>query len=358
MADATGVAAETSGCSSSAASATGEQNGPNSKNNTSKDLPAAAAHISVLIQPSSGSSSIEGSRTGRLPPLPKEFDVEAVEKEAPADMVYGLTLDQVPEYLHHPYVKNGYRYGGTHKQCMLSLFCMHNETVNTWTMIACMIVSTALFTYAMAKFDLENGEIAAFLAIWLSAIIHNPFSICYHMFTPISDKTYNRWRKADTVLICACSVLLNFSLTYYVCDEIWQVALIIGLHAVVSGYSIYKLLSLPDGLPLDKIAQAFRLAIICLIYWAPMVWQTVREIIEGNPSWGLTFALTLVVILCLSSSGFIYAYSFPERFAPEGMFDTVGNSHQLMHVLVIFAHVAEYIFLFHMHKEGRPAFYE
>ncbi len=97
-------------------------------------------------------------------------------------------------------------------------------------MIFAMVLSTALFAFAMSSAWLKSGDVVAFLAIWLSAILHNPFSISYHLFQPISATTYNRWRKLDTCIICVNSVLLCFSLSYYVCNQAWQLALIVILN--------------------------------------------------------------------------------------------------------------------------------
>ena len=42
-----------------------------------------------------------------------------------------------------------------------------------------------------------------------------------------------------------------------------------------------------------------------------------------------------------------YAQHLPERWAP-GCFDHVGNSHQIMHVLVVVEYALEWLFLIHL----------
>ncbi len=48
---------------------------------------------------------------------------------------HGLRDDEVPMGYRLAGVTTGYRRGGTHWQCLLTLFTIHNQTLNSWTMI-------------------------------------------------------------------------------------------------------------------------------------------------------------------------------------------------------------------------------
>ena len=66
-----------------------------------------------------------------------------------------INLDQVPLYRQlfiavHPFIVNGYRIHHTAKDCFISMFTLHNETMNIWThfmpFISCIILMIFLVT--------------------------------------------------------------------------------------------------------------------------------------------------------------------------------------------------------------------
>jgi len=77
----------------------------------------------------------------------------------------------------------------------------------------------------------------------------------------------------------------------------------------------------------------------------PMVYQTIRELTQWNPT--LATACTLAKVLLWQLGGWAYAQSFPEKYFP-GVFDLVGASHQLMRFAVIGAHILDYLFVWEM----------
>ena len=47
---------------------------------------------------------------------------------------------------------------------------------------------SALFFWTLAVFSPTGWDLAVFLSLWLSNTIHMPFSVGYHLFTPISPE--------------------------------------------------------------------------------------------------------------------------------------------------------------------------
>lgn len=88
---------------------------------------------------------------------------------------------------------------------------------------------------------------------------------------------------------------------------------------------------------------------IVMVYWFPMGYQAVSELIHGRPTATTAYALATFAVLQLG--GWTFAAGFPEKQFP-GVFDLVGFSHQLMHAAVVVAHVLEYLFVWHLYQRS------
>ena len=70
---------------------------------------------------------------------------------------YGLTSSDVPQWLVFDSITVGYRMGGDYRSCLWSLFRLHNECLNAWTMIwisafsVCGLVYVLNFVHPSAK---------------------------------------------------------------------------------------------------------------------------------------------------------------------------------------------------------------
>ena len=127
----------------------------------------------------------------------------------------GLTREDVPEWLRFPFLNRGYRHGGNHWTCFLSLFSLHTETLNCWTFVFALAFSTGGFAYA-SSLRLSYGDWAPFLSFYISCLVHAPISIGYHLFLCISPETYWRWRTLDVCFIFVASNFLTFALAFFV----------------------------------------------------------------------------------------------------------------------------------------------
>lgn len=88
---------------------------------------------------------------------------------------------------------------------------------------------------------------------------------------------------------------------------------------------------------------------IVMVYWFPMGFQAVKELMHGHPTAATAYALATFAVLQLG--GWTFAAGFPEKQFP-GVFDLVGFSHQLMHVAVMVAHILEYLFVWNLYQRS------
>ena len=60
------------------------------------------------------------------------------------------------------------------------------------------------------------------------------------------------------------------------------------------------------------------------------------------------------IVVCLYIAAWFYARHLPERWYP-GRFDLFGNSHQIMHTLVVIEYALEWAFVIHLARVQQAA---
>lgn len=219
------------------------------------------------------------------------------------------------------------------RQAFASMLSMHEETLNAWTMVFGLVVSMGLYYWISPRTWL-------FKLLMLSVLIHVPVSFTYHTMLCVQDPALqNFWFKLDILMTFASSLVLIFIFTSSVFGFgeagvlvfMTLGALIFGLHLVQSwGYKCKNLLC--------KVSVAKEIAAIVILYLVPLLYGF---FVYGN-MWGL------MAVICVVLGGVMYALQVPERWVSEAgrnRITMVGNSHQLMHILLVVAHVCEFFFV-------------
>jgi predicted membrane channel-forming protein YqfA (hemolysin III family) len=112
--------------------------------------------------------------------------------------------------------------------------------------------------------------------------------------------------------------------------------------AIVAASSAYVILycssKFNDTSKYYKIYIVGTMVVPILLYLFPMVFKACVD-----PS--LQVIASVATTVCALTLGLVfYTVSIPERFIP-GTFDLCGYSHNLMHICLIIAHVAEFVFI-------------
>ncbi|GFR41577.1 hypothetical protein Agub_g2298, partial [Astrephomene gubernaculifera] len=137
------------------------------------------------------------------------------EASTSSTLAIGLTSDQVEPWQRFPYLKYGYRRGGSYTQCLLSLFSLHNETVNAWTTLLSVIMGFVLFLDTVSHLRCSWLDFSPFLAAWIGQTLHGPLSCGYHTFMCMSPTIANRWRKLDLTFILVLNTCATYALSYF-----------------------------------------------------------------------------------------------------------------------------------------------
>lgn len=281
---------------------------------------------------------------------------------------HGLRDDEVPVGYRLAGVTTGYRRGGTYAQCLLTLFTIHNQTLNSWTMILGWLMSCWLLLWALRELQPRGADLVAFVALWSCPTLHLPFTVGYHQFACMSPEALRYWRGLDVIFIFWASVPLTFALAYFVMPlpyalGLTAVALALALHAWHNAHS------LPAGAEINKKANTRYVGLVVLVYTSPVVLQACKDLagmlLSGaagayqlpyevyDPLYSVKCAAALA--FCFVYGGVTYVASFPDVYAP-GMFDIVGAAQQLMHMAIVGAHALEWLFVIHMfhRRHGLP----
>ena len=242
-------------------------------------------------------------------------------------MIYNLHASEVPTWNLIPHVKTGYRSSGEKYRTYLhSLFKWHNETTNVWSMIMVNIVSLVCLLYVCIV--LKPTVILPFVLLYLSSLIHLPFSVGYHLFMPMSKSVNTLWYKLDFCFILVGISLLIFAMCFFALPMFYTLcvcglALLITIIAWTYVWSCHQKCS--------KKTNAILVSFITALLLIPLVYQT-REL--------ASLALTLGIVVCLLFGAYCYKTSFLNMYTPS-----FNSSHTTMHIMVLIAHVLEYMFV-------------
>lgn len=242
-------------------------------------------------------------------------------------------IDEVPTWLSFPAIHSGYRIGGNVTSNLYSLFQWHNETINAWTMIWVSLWSISSFSYIKFVLNVSGINLIPFACLCISALVHMPFSVGYHLLRPISLEQCTKLRYLDNLFICIGLCFLCFSLSFFTFP--FPATIAYTGTCVLIAYTISKKIDMsPNALNTSK--QAGNVSLITSFCMFPLLVACVK------------LGLWTELVVCLSSlvlGAFVYTKRIPEIWYPY-TFDYIGNSHNIMHVCILIAHVVEYIVVY------------
>lgn len=247
---------------------------------------------------------------------------------------------EAPAHAVYPFVTGAYRKGGSYIDNVWSLFHLHTEFVNAWTMIIASVGSIMATTYVSTKF-LDTEAIPIFVIFTASAVLHLPFTLGYHLFMSMDEHTFNVWRRLDVIAIFNVSVLLTFSLSYFVLPW-WGCLLNTAAAALIAATATISVWKTPVDHVIDGSQQSKFVGSIIACYWFPLAFALVRDTCAHM--FTLSSASAIGVSMGLIFSGWAYASWWPQKRAP-GKYNVWLHSHQMMHIGVMVCHALEFVFI-------------
>ena len=212
--------------------------------------------------------------------------------------------------------------GGYVASATSRLLSWHSETVNAWTILVNSIASVTATTWVCDTMVPDMEDQVPFVVFTLSAVVHMPFSVGYHLFSYHGDPVHRWWHLRDIRAIFGASVMLAFATSAFVLPPDVVIAnLLVASWAAVHATHRYH-----RGISMD--VHIGLIASVAVFYLWPMVWACLHDPIAFVPS-------VLGTAGSLAAGGALYATKWPSPV----------SSHNLMHGCVMAAHACELAFL-------------
>ena len=251
-------------------------------------------------------------------------------------MQFPVKSKDAPIYMQYIGVCNYYRVGGNYIECVKSLFYLHTETFNVWSVIISFMFS--LFSSIRSSYLIHDSW-PAFLLFFFASLIHSPASLCLHLFMTISVETFRYWRKMDMLGIFTGSVCFTFALSYYVFPW-WGIFFNTMTTFSLAVTALRKLINIPDHVPLHDPSLTIYTFSVIIAYWIPMAFILCYD---GMPL-SIASMCAILELLFLSFAALSFASNWPQKRFP-GKFDLIGNSHHIMRLCVMTAHINKFCFI-------------
>lgn len=249
------------------------------------------------------------------------------------------------------YIKSGYVRGtNSYKLCLESLTYLHNETVNIYSHMVPAIIGPLAVMYFVAVrlyvYDnylgfweklnfLQFGAAAAFCMGCL-ALFH-----CLKCHSHKVSKVGNQCDYLGIIVLITCSLISIMLFAFY--DEPrWKygfIALFVSLGGLCAKVTFDQKFSTPTYRPLRSLMFVlFGLSGALPVLAAVWLYGGSTAFERANAGW-LVFEGIFYI-----TGAVLYAARFPERLVYKededhvaGLFDLVGASHQIFHILVVVA---------------------
>ncbi|KAI7907192.1 hemolysin-III related-domain-containing protein [Cokeromyces recurvatus] len=247
-----------------------------------------------------------------------------------------LLLEELPkDRRENQFVLSGYRFYHTSKDCLLSLFKLHNETMNIWSHLLgfffFLYLSVHIFT---RKFpEASNLDLLMFIAFCFSSLLCLLCSSVYHTF--ICHSAHHIKSFTATLDYIGITFLITASISMVVhfgfyCEPIPR-----------ARYIIFSCLigSIGVILPFFRFFDTKRYRPLRIGLFVAMAFSSIVPLLHLSTLKGLLVTLSFlkpVLIGCImyTCGVIVYGKRFPEKFFP-GKFDATGmTSHAIWHIFV------------------------
>ncbi|EPX74697.1 hemolysin-III family protein [Schizosaccharomyces octosporus yFS286] len=249
-----------------------------------------------------------------------------------------LKVEEVPlEWKNNPFIVRGYRFYPSKRRCIRSMLALHNETFNIWTHLIAFLGFLMVTSYfyplstSWISSSVSNRIVRVFFLVCAMKCL--ACSVTWHTFSSLSK--YEHMRRAAcmdyvgiSALIAASIIAVEFHA--FKCHSMFRVLYIavtgslgcIGIYMPwKEWFNDYNYRSFKIFFFVGLACSGF-LPLLTMCY----IQGTSSTLIYLKPVFMSIFSYIIGVIF--------YALHIPEKLNP-GIFDIVGNSHQLWHIAII-----------------------
>jgi len=250
------------------------------------------------------------------------------------------SYSEVADYLKVDYILSGYRIGYNFFLCLISLFQIHNETVNIWTHFGGALFGVFVSFQVYSNF-IQYGLVHVFFHLFflLGCIYGLGSSAVFHWFNCISADHHKCLRTLDFGGIGVVIITMSAPITYYglYCHETY-LKFFLSLIAVLS--PLLVCMPFLHSFHQNKWLRTFIFVTSSLIPCLDWAIITFHDGLD-SPLQTLLFRNIVGAYLSFGLGLFLYITRYPECLWP-GAFDLLGTSHQIWHLLVLIGMTLNY----------------
>ncbi|CAL8352879.1 unnamed protein product [Merluccius merluccius] len=274
------------------------------------------------------------------------------------DLPSTLRDADVPGLFREPYILSGYRPVGLSWRCyVLSLFQMHNETLNVWSHLLAG-VCVALRFGVFAGLSLDPASLPLVLYV-LSSLTYLSCSTAAHLLQSHSELAHYSLFFLDYVGVAVYQYGCALAHFFYCSAADWRHSgvgeVFLPAAALLAWLTCasccFAKLHYRRPYPLHrKLFQVVPTGLAYLLDISPVAHRLATKSWFSNPA----FPLHSLQVLLFMLAAFFFSCPVPERYAP-GQYDNVGHGHQLFHLLLALCTLAQQEALFQDFLSRRPA---
>lgn len=249
-----------------------------------------------------------------------------------------LTYDELPfDWQENPYIRDGYRFSGSLKDCAFSIFRMHNETMNIWSHLLGIGLFVGLGLFHMPQTDpWKLGSwmdrlpmiifvVGALKCLFCSVFWHSCCSICH-----LDVKKKMACVDYTGIVVCICASILTTEYSVLKCHPIAQAFYM----CVTLGCGMYGL-AMSWNPKFDTTgAKTMRATFFCCFAMFGGLCGIHALFYRGAAETWSYYAPVVKSIMCYFVGVLFYATLFPEKYITEFNFNW-GMSHNIWHCFVL-----------------------
>jgi adiponectin receptor len=241
-----------------------------------------------------------------------------------------LRFYHVDEFYRYKHVLSGYRPPmTTTMECIRSLWRLHNQTLNTFTMI--MQLPLAVVYVFVGLYALHTPiEIHLAILFLMQYWVQSPFSIAFHTLQPRGLEIAKWWCRMDYGSIFVVAPIALYINTYYAFNALltfrivlWAISLTISIIFIMIVCSHFY-----DTFCMDRKFMFSGPAAQVILNLIPIFYS---EYQDGWGKSGLYASLILINFILLT---IVWLNHWPEKWYPI-TFDRTTHSHVLMHMSLL-----------------------
>lgn len=252
-------------------------------------------------------------------------DLDMFERDTSGEPGFDYNWTQVPGYLRRPYILRHYRAHLGVKECLESLFVIHNETFDCWSHGL-----GALFFWAMSVYVPLSNDAGEFCwPIILYCVTHAmvfSVSLFAHTFNPINEKCFICCFQYDWSAIVIALFGGGVSMVSYLfyCYQFKRhlYSLLFAVPCVI----LFLIVNTHWFQTQDQVHKA-PIAFFPFLVVVWIAYDAMHSIADIGHFIGDMYAPCLLLLVGMT----IYATKVPERFSP-GTFDLIFDHHTLHHL--------------------------